>query len=508
MMSGRDMEKKTTNANGSIRAHLGQYRLSRNLLSLEREGQLLLVNTLEIRPVLVKHGKDLVKAALRAVGTDDQTPPGDDVLYQTLYDCRVIVHATQDKEEVPFLHFSYNPRHPKSSISLYLLVSQDCNLRCQYCFADEFPYRQPRQMGRKVAFRAIRRNLPRLREDGNLTIIFFGGEPLMNWDLVKEVLRYVEEEVKPQNPRIHIRYTMTTNLTLLPDDFIPVVKAHDLHLLTDLDGHRADLHDVLRPTVGGGGSYARIVRNIATLRKAGVDLEIRATICATNQAFVREMAEDLRERSGSPGASLELVTPFDCGQEPLDQKWLPDIDRYLADIEALYVTGNPAAENLFPVNKCLAKLRSGYGATVSCGMPWGNMHIVDHLGDVYMCTLLVGQERYKLGNVFDAGFAYAQEEVAVETALRAVHVDLVPLCRECQWKYLCTGHCPIARLAIEAREAQDKNVPDHVKQYTLDKSCKVTKHLYERLLWDLANGELPVATAPAVSSSVAAALRC
>jgi uncharacterized protein len=464
------MENQKTSSNGPVISNLAQYKVSKNLLRIEKNGQLLLTNTLSITPLLITQGKELVEAALNAVGTSVKEPPGDEQLYQTFLNHHIIVPSSDD-EKAPYVDFSYNPEEKKSGMTMYMLVSQDCNLRCKYCFAHEFPYRQKKQMPFDVATQAIRRNVKRLLANGKISI--------------------VEKEIKPEHKKKEFPYHITTNLTNLPDDFVQWIKRYKITLLTDLDGHRAFEHNFLRPTADGKGSFEQIINNIAMLNKEGIKVEVRSTICASNQDYIFEISKKMNELNGG-GAVLELVSPFDCLQRPIPEDLLPDIDRYIKNVSIIYRSGSPPVENIFPINKKLERLRDGKGGALGCGMPWGNIHVIDHLGDVYMCTYLVGQEKYKMGNVFDDGFTYSNEEKAVRNALKSVHVDHVQSCSKCSWRYLCSGHCPIARLAVEANEEKGQKVPAYVKKYTFAKSCKMSRTFYETLLWDLASNKLPV----------------
>ena len=484
------MNQNNIKSSKTIISNLENFKKSKNLLQLEKEGQILLVNTLSIQPLLVTHGKELIKSALKAIGTSIKDPPGDEQLYQLLFDRNIILHSSKE-ETPPQADYKYRPEDRKSGMTLYLLISQDCNLRCKYCFADEFPYRQKQQMSFNVASRAIEKNVNRLLANGSMQIVFFGGEPLMNWPLIKDVIVFVEQKIKPYHKKKELKYHVTTNLTNLPEDFIPWVKQYNITILTDVDGHRAQEHDFLRPAVDGKSSFERIVNNIDLLKKEGIRVEVRSTIAASNQKQIFNISKKLKEFSGV-GSVLELITPFDCSQNPISENLLPDIDIYLEDMKKIYKSGKPPVENIFPINKHLEKIRSGKGSPIGCGMPWGNIHVIDYRGDVYMCTYLVGQEKYKMGNVFDEGLTYSNEQEAVNHAFMNVHVDHVPACSKCSWKYICSGHCPIARLALEANEANGKPMPAYVKKYTFKKSCKMTRTFYEMLLWDLANNKLPL----------------
>jgi len=485
------MSRTETQTPKTIFRELEKYKVSKNLLRLEKDGQLVLCNTLHVMPLLVTQGADVVKSALDAVGhPSNGNPPGDAQLYETFHTHHLIVTA-DDEEKAPYIDFQYKPEERKAGMTMYLLMSQDCNLRCRYCFAHEFPYRQKEHMPLAVAKRAVDRNVRRMTANGSLSLVFFGGEPLMNWPVIKDLILYVESDIKPTHKKKTLSYHITTNLSILPDDFVEWVKKYKITLLTDVDGHRAEEHNMLRPTAQGGGSYEMILANIAMLHGEGIDVEVRSTICACNQEHIYRIAAAMKELTGT-GAVLELVSPFDSSQQPIAQDLLPNIDRYIEDVVAIYRSGSPPVENIFPINKLFEKIRGGQGTPLGCGMPWGNIHVIDHRGDVYMCTYLVGQEEYKMGNVFDDGVTYSHEKEAVRNALMQVHVDHTRSCKSCSWKYLCSGHCPIARLAVEANERQGKNIPDYVKKYTFAKSCKANRTFLQTLLWDLATNTVPV----------------
>ena len=139
------------------------------------------------------------------------------------------------------------PRGKSPGKSLYLLLSQSCNQACIYCLNGRETYQKDHKvmMSEKTAFKAVETTLDTIADNGRLEVVFFGGEPLMNWPLAKKILKYCEAELKPRNPSKEIHYHLTTNLTILPIDLIATAKQHGITFLVNVDGPE-DIHDTTR----------------------------------------------------------------------------------------------------------------------------------------------------------------------------------------------------------------------------------------------------------------------
>lgn len=326
--------------------------------------------------------------------------------------------------------------HRKTVVkALCLNVAHDCNLRCTYCFADEGEYRGRRGLMSKEVGRAALDFL--VRESGNrrnLEVDFFGGEPLMNFDVVKDVVAYGRELEKTHDK--NFRFTLTTNGVLLNDDILAFCNREMGNLVLSLDGRRA-VHDRMRPFQGGKGSYDRVLPNLlkAAESRNQTNYYVRGTFTRHNKDF----AEDVKHLAelGFRQISVEPVVADPADDYALRMEDIPELcEQY--DALALYLLqkhreGEPF--NFFHFNidleegPCIYKRLSGCGAGCEyLGVtPWG---------ELYPCHQFVGREGFLVGDVYEG-----IKDQDMQDAFKACNVYTRKECRDCFARLYCSGGC-------------------------------------------------------------------
>ena len=469
-------------------------KVTANLIRLQRDGRLLLLNSLQPRPLLFRRGLEFVETLLTSAGRGVLCRDELAALWPeeaTVIDFLISHHILVDTAESELAPAAAKPSAEElmalsPGMSLYLLLSQDCNLGCIYCLNGKRTYRKSEQpmMPEEVAFAAVDRCAARIKQGGFLEIAMFGGEPLLNWDLAKRTIDYAETVLKPRYPDIEFRYHITSNLSFLPEDFIARVKAHGITVLCDIDGVGA-VHDACRPYKGGAGSHAAIAANVAALTAAGIAVSLRTTVTALNQD---QMAETARHHFalGGNGSAFVPVNVVNSDEDLLPDELIPDVDRLLASLIEIQETGDWGLERLFPFSTFRSKIQPGNYCVLGCGAPFGNTPVVDVTGDVYPCIYLVGIKRYNQGNVLSGSYP----DPAVPLALvEELHVDQRPDCKSCSWRYLCGGGCPVQMLAMKGRKDLSPKAQDYCERI----NCEYTKKVLEVLLWEYADQAARVA---------------
>ena len=319
--------------------------------------------------------------------------------------------------------------------SLCLHVAHDCNLRCAYCFAGTGEFCGERMMMTpEVGKKALDFLIERSGSRHNLEVDFFGGEPLMNLKVVKELVAYGRELEKRYNK--HINFTMTTNGVALDEDTIDYLNKEMHNIVISLDGRR-EVHDALRPTANGRGSYDLIVNNAVDLvKKRGQgEYYIRGTFTNRNIDFTKDV-HALYEL-GFDQISLEpVVLPEDSPYAILDCH----IERILCEYEVLadYLLNSRKSGRFinffhfmvdFQNGPCLKKRMSGCGAGVEYAA-------ISPDGGIYPCHQFVGDDKYKMGDITTGDY---NEEISRE--FRSCNIAAKPKCRTCFAKYFCSGGC-------------------------------------------------------------------
>lgn len=319
--------------------------------------------------------------------------------------------------------------------ALCLHIAHDCNLACKYCFAEEGEYHGRRalmsfEVGKKALDFLVANSGNRI----NLEVDFFGGEPLMNWDVVKQLVAYGRSLEKPNNKKF--RFTLTTNGVLLNDEVMEFVNKEMSNVVLSLDG-RKEVNDRMRPFRTGKGSYDLIVPKFQKLAESRnqTNYYIRGTFTRNNLDF----SEDVKHFAdlGFKQMSIEPVVgpeedPYSIREQDLPQI-MEEYDKLALEYIDRYKKGNGFNFFHFMIDltqgPCVYKRLSGCGSGTEylAVTPWG---------DFYPCHQFVGNEDFLMGNV-DEGIT--KPEIVKEFGNCNVYSK--EKCKNCFAKFYCSGGC-------------------------------------------------------------------
>ena len=320
--------------------------------------------------------------------------------------------------------------------ALCLHIAHDCNLACRYCFAKEGEYNQSKRelMSYAVGKRALDFLVENSGSRHNLEVDFFGGEPLMNFDVIKALVKYgrsIEEEKDKK-----FRFTLTTNGVLLNDEILDFANKEMSNLVLSIDG-RKEIHDKMRPFRGGQGSYDIIVDKFkhAADSRDQMNYYVRGTFTRNNLDF----SEDVKHLAdlGFEQISVEPVVAESTEEYAIREEDIPFIldqyDKLALDLLERKKNGKPVNFFHFMIDltggPCVAKRLSGCGS--------GTEYLsVTPTGDLYPCHQFVGKDEFKLGDVYTG---ITNREVQNEFKLCNVYAK--DKCRDCFARFYCSGGC-------------------------------------------------------------------
>ena len=319
--------------------------------------------------------------------------------------------------------------------ALCLHIAHDCNLACKYCFAEEGEYHGRRAlMSFEVGKKALDFLIANSGNRVNLEVDFFGGEPLMNWDVVKQLVEYGRSREKKCNKKF--RFTITTNGVLLNDEIMDFCNREMSNVVLSLDG-RKEVNDRMRPFRNGSGSYDLIVPKFQKFAESRgtKDYFVRGTFTRNNLDFSKDVLHfaDL----GFKKLSIEPVVadpkePYSIREEDLP-KIMEEYDRLAKEFIKREKEGRGFQFFHFMIDlnqgPCVAKRLSGCGSGTEylAVTPWG---------DFYPCHQFVGMEDFLLGNV-DEGITNTK----VRDEFKLCNVYAREKCRDCFARFYCSGGC-------------------------------------------------------------------
>ena len=319
--------------------------------------------------------------------------------------------------------------------ALCLHIAHTCNLNCEYCFASQGKYHGDRAlMSLEVGKRAIDFLVENSGTRTNLEVDFFGGEPLMNWDVVKDIVKYARSIEKEKNK--NFRFTLTTNGVLVDDDVIEFANKEMHNVVLSLDG-RKEVHDHLRKTINGKGSYDTIVPKFQEFvkRRGDKGYYIRGTFTHNNVDFTNDIFHmaDL----GFTELSMEPVV---CAPEDPYALTYDDLPVLFEQYEILAKEmlkrekeGKPITFYHYMIDltsgPCIYKRISGCGSGTEymAVTPWG---------ELFPCHQFVGDPKYSLGNIYEG---VTNKEAQDEFKLCNAYAK--PECKDCWAKLYCSGGC-------------------------------------------------------------------
>jgi six-Cys-in-45 modification radical SAM protein len=385
---------------------------------------------------------------------------------------RGTAYAPENKIELP---------HSGEIKALCLHICHDCNLACSYCFAKEGTYNTKRDyMSFEVGKAALDFLMEKSGARHNLEVDFFGGEPLMNFDVVKRLVTYGKMRAIENGKSI--KFTLTTNGVLLNDDAIKYLNDEMDNVVISIDGRR-EIHDKLRLTRNGKGSYDIVLKNAKKFRAVRGDKRyyVRGTFTANNIDF----SEDVLHLNdcGFDQISIEPVVLPENSPLALKKEHLPKILSEYDRLAEEYIERRKGDKwfNFFHFmidldnGPCIAKRLNGCGA--------GKEYLaITPTGDIYPCHQFVGGDgRFYMGNVLTGEF-----NREVQKIFEGINVYNKESCKNCVAKYYCSGGClanaynfngDLKKPVELTCELMRKRFTDSLAIYALEKAEKSGRNL-------------------------------
>ncbi len=319
--------------------------------------------------------------------------------------------------------------------ALCIHIAHTCNLNCSYCFASQGKYHGERAL---MSFEVGKRALDFLIENSgtrrNLEVDFFGGEPLMNFDVIKQMVAYARSIEKEHNK--NFRFTLTTNGVLIDDDVIDFANKEMSNVVLSLDG-RKEIHDRYRVDYAGNGSWEKIVPKFQKLVEArgGINYYMRGTFTHANPDFLKDIQQMLD--LGFTELSMEPVVcaPGDPSELTEDDKAIV-LDQYEKLAELMLKRDKD--KKPFTFYHYMIDLTGGpciYKRISGCGSGTEYMAVTP-TGELYPCHQFVGEEKFRLGDIWNG-----VNNTEIQNEFAECNVYSRPECRDCWAKLYCSGGC-------------------------------------------------------------------
>jgi uncharacterized protein len=424
------------------------YDVNSGSIHLLDEGTFRILNTM--RDLNMENGQltqERLEQALNRLGNQEFKEDIPDIMSE-LEELRL--EGTMFSKEPEQVTLKYSEKPIVKAICLH--VAHDCNLRCEYCFAGTGAFGGSRTLmdletGKKGIDFVLAASGPR----NHCEVDFFGGEPLINFGVVKALVEYGRKAASAQNKTI--KFTLTTNAVLLDKEIQNFLEQEEISVVLSLDG-RPEVHDRMRPHADGRGSYSEIlprIQQFTSLRPEssayalGTYYYVRGTYTHFNCDFDRDVLH-----MADLGINQISVEPVVAGPEDPYAFQDGDLEKIREAYDRL---GEALLErraqgdgfNFFHFNvaldngPCLIKRLSGCGA--------GHEYVaISPEGDLYPCHQFVGQETYKLGSLYDQDPLSLNADVVSD--FRAANIYAKPACQECWARFACSGGCHAANTAF------------------------------------------------------------
>lgn len=327
----------------------------------------------------------------------------------------------------------YNSQNIVKALCLH--IAHDCNLKCEYCFASQGDFNGDKlMMSYEVGKRALEFLVKNSGNRRNLEVDFFGGEPLMNFDVVKKLVNYGRELEQKYNK--NFRFTITTNGLLLDDDKIDFINKNMHNVVLSLDGRKVT-NDNMRKTISGDGSFDIIVPKFLKLveLREGKDYYVRGTFTSKNLDFSNDVIE--LNKIGFDSISVEPVVAKPENDYAILEKHLESVLKEYEKLSEKYIEMKKKGEEftffhfVIDLNQgpCMIKRVVGCGAGVE-------YLAVTPEGDLYPCHQFVGDLDFKMGNVYDG-----ITNIDIRENFKKANVYSKEDCKNCWARFYCSGGC-------------------------------------------------------------------
>ncbi|WP_352419909.1 thioether cross-link-forming SCIFF peptide maturase [Proteiniborus sp.] len=336
-------------------------------------------------------------------------------------------------KELSIDNIEYNKENIVKALCLH--VAHDCNLRCKYCFASQGDFHgerliMPFEIGKKALDFLVRSSGNRR----NLEVDFFGGEPLMNFNVVKQLVSYGRELEKKHNKVF--RFTITTNGVLLDKEKMDFINENMDNVVLSLDG-RKEVNDNMRPTITGQGSYDVITPKFLEFVKlrGNKSYYVRGTFTSKNLDFGKDVISLYKE--GFNSISVEPVVAKPEQDYALLEEHLPLILKEYEELSQEYIKMNNEGRG-FDFFHFMIDLNHGpcfVKRVVGCGAGVEYMAVTPE-GDLYPCHQFVGNEEFKMGDV-NTGIINTK----LRDKFKSANVYSKEDCKDCWAKFYCSGGC-------------------------------------------------------------------
>lgn len=360
----------------------------------------------------------------------------DKMIEEALEDIQELIDAEQLLTKDIYHDFVIDFKQRKTVVkALCLHIAHDCNLACKYCFAEEGEYHGRRAlMSYEVGKKALDFLIANSGNREHLEVDFFGGEPLLNWDVVKRLVEYGRSQEAEHHKKF--RFTITTNGVLLNDEIMEFCNREMSNVVLSLDGRR-EINDKMRPFRNGSGSYDLIVPKFQKFAESRGQMNyyVRGTFTRNNLDF----AEDVLHYAdlGFEQMSMEPVVTDPSEPYAIQEEDIPKILEEYDRLAVEYIKRKKEGRgfNFFhfmidlKAGPCVAKRMAGCGSGTEylAVTPWG---------DLYPCHQFVGNEKFLLGNV-DTGIVNTQ----IRDEFKTCNVYAKESCKDCFARFYCSGGC-------------------------------------------------------------------
>lgn len=411
----------------------------------------------QLLPSIIQDGDTRLPSSVR----DDYSPQDID---QCVRECRQLLdEGLFSRSAQPYTHQIYGN---VSAATLH--ISHDCNLACTYCYADTGSFGKPRGLMRaEVVTKAIDYVFAHAPKEGEISIGFFGGEPLMNIDGIRKAVAHAKARAAAAG--LGVSFSMTSNATLLTDDIMQMLRDEKFSLIFSLDGPPG-VHDQMRKARGGRGTHARVLQRIQAYRERyGGSFTVRGTFTAATPRFSEQVVylneQGFTDISVEP-AQLDASNPAAITTAKQIDEIKEEYER-LADIFLAWFDQGRFL-HFFHFEKGLRALLKPHPMYTECGAGAGFIAITPE-GKIFPCFEAVVEDENCIGDI-ESGFDAVKRSV-----FQAMHVELKETCRSCWVKHACGGGCH----AFNIRYNGAINEPYQAH-------CELIRHRFMTCAWLLA----------------------